>query len=199
MSDSLGFIWRQWGSSWRVLRKKVIQWDLHCRKVTCWNLETKWEGEQMWSQEGCCCSVSDISRWGPHLCENSPKNSLWALTILELGRPEVSVVSLKPLRLGMPSEPPGPELSRTHTSFPVVCSGRYRYRCSKAVSFWVVQLWWKGGLIQRQGQLCAQVHLLFYQVTVTNELTMLLRWIPFFAACVISHKILTFHPQTSPS
>lgn len=95
--------------------------------------------------------------------------------------------------------PPGPALSLTHTSSPVVCSGRYRYHCSKAVSFWVVQLWWKGGLIQRQGQPCAQVHLLFYQVTVTKELTMLLRCIPFFVACAISHKILSLHSQTSPS
>lgn len=138
MSGSLGFIWRQWGSSWRVLRKEVIQSDLHYRKDTCAAvLETRWEGSKRGVKEA--AAVQSVTALALRAA------FVWKLTKqLPLGIAPSQAWQAwsfrsqsEAIRIRAAWWPPGPELSLPPAPSPVVCSERCRYHFSKTGSFWV--------------------------------------------------------------
>ena len=183
-------------SHWRVLRQEVRQSDLCNRKVTRLQLGDQMREEaDVESKRLPLSSQWPLSHWGLSLCENSHKSSLWALALLRLGRPGASEVSLKPLGLGLSGDrqglsSPQPLPPLQWSALEGTCIASAKLTPSESA-----QPWWTGSSVQGQRQPCAQAHLLFCQVTVTSELSVLLRWIPFFAACEISQEVLTLHPK----
>lgn len=178
----------------KVLRKKSFSEICIVGSWPCWNLETKWEGKCGVKKDAAVQSVTSPA--GDHICVSLQKTPLvtdppWTWQTWGFSS-QLEAITIRdsqwtPWAWALPD----PYLLSSGLLWEVSTTAA---RLSHTGCPALMKRW----LNSKAGQPCAQVHLLFYQVTVTNELPMLLRWIPFFAACVISHKILTFSIPRPP-
>lgn len=136
---------RQWGTVEGSGKKVLFGEDLHCRKLTCWNLETKWERANVESRRMLLFSqwhlpLGTTFVW--KLTKKTPLNTDPPWTWQTWGfSSQLEAITIRDAQWTPLNNSPDRLLS----------SGllwEVQVPLQQGCLFWVVQLWWKGGLIQ---------------------------------------------------